>query len=181
MTDKNALPLPDAQHLVDRLGKQILPHLTDEVALVGIQSGGALVLKHLLTTLAEPIAAHQIAHGLLDVAMHRDDYATRGIKAKLQPTDMPFDVKNKHIILIDDVFFTGRTARAAMNELFDFGRPASITLAVLVNRGGSELPIQPQIAAYATMIDPSHHLQLHQPENGGLMLECDSMKLDTVS
>lgn len=172
MTDENALPIPDPEQLIERLSDQVNVELTSDAALVGIQSGGSLILNKLLAHLSEPLASLNIPHGVLDVAMHRDDYATRGLKTKAQPTDIPFDVKGKHIFLIDDVFHTGRTARAAMNELFDFGRPASITLAVLVNRGGSQLPIQPQIAAYATQLDQTHHLQLTQDENESLMLKC---------
>ncbi len=175
MTEKNALPIPTAEKLIDRLADQINIHLTENAALVGIQYGGAMVLNRLLSILDESIDSQNIPSGMLDVAMHRDDYATKGLKTNAKPTNLAFDVQGKDIILIDDVFFTGRTARAAMNELFDYGRPASITLAVLINRGGSELPIMPQIAAYATQIDASHHLQLQQDEAGGLMLKCGDM------
>lgn len=164
--------LPDAETLLHNLSDQIAPLLQTGTALVGIHSGGALILDRLVDLLAEPIEAHGIAYGMLDISMHRDDYATRGLKAKIKPSTIKFDVNDQHIILIDDVFNTGRTSRAAMNELFDFGRPASITLAILVNRGGRELPIKPQITAYDTIIGKDYQVQLSSHTNGTLMLEC---------
>lgn len=181
MTDENALPIPDPERLIERLADQVNVEIHEYSALIGIHAGGSMVLKRLQSILAESIAAQQIPVGVLDVGMHRDDYATRGLKRTVQPTDIQFDIKDKHIILIDDVFYTGRTARAAMNEIFDFGRPASITLAVLVNRGGAQLPIQPQIAAYATQLDSTHHLQLSQDDAGALMLECGHMQSESTS
>ncbi len=181
MTDENALPIPDPERLIERLADQVNVELHEGSALIGIHAGGSMVLSRLKTLLEEPIATQQVPVGVLDVGMHRDDYATRGLKRTVQPTDIPFDVTDKHIILIDDVFYTGRTARAAMNEIFDFGRPASITLAVLVNRGGAQLPIQPQIASYATTLDNTHHLQLSQDDQGALMLECGHTQSESTS
>lgn len=102
---------------------------------------------------------------------YRDDYAQRGLKIANRPSQIAFDVENKHIILIDDVFYTGRTTRAAMNELFDYGRPASITLIALINRGGRELPITPQLVAADLSLNASQHLQLIQLADGSLALE----------
>jgi len=181
MTDENALPIPDPERLIQRLADQVNVELQEDSALIGIHAGGSMVLTRLKELLEESIASLAVPVGVLDVGMHRDDYATRGLKRTVQPTNIPFDVSDKHIILIDDVFYTGRTARAAMNEIFDFGRPASITLAVLVNRGGAELPIQPQIAAYATQLDSTHHLQLSQDDKGALMLECAHTPLESTS
>lgn len=181
MTDENALPIPNPERLIERLADQVNVELNEESAIIAIHAGGTMVLNRLKSILEEAITSQEIPTGILDVGMHRDDYATRGLKRTIQPTDIKFDVKDKHIILIDDVFYTGRTARAAMNEIFDFGRPASITLAVLVNRGGAELPIQPQIAAYATQLDNSHHLQLSQDDQGALMLECGHMQSESAS
>lgn len=172
MTDFANQKLPDAETLLHNLSDQIAPLLQPNTALVGVQTGGALILDRLITLLETQINAHAIAHGKLDISMHRDDYATRGLNAQIKPSTIMFDVQDKHIILIDDVFHTGRTSRAAMNELFDFGRPASITLATLVNRGGRELPIKPQITAYGTLISTNYHLQLSKHTDGTLMLEC---------
>lgn len=173
MTDKNLkiIELPDAEALLHTLAQKLTPLLQDNTALVGIHSGGVWIMQRLLTLLANNITAHGIEHGTLDVAFYRDDYAQRGLKAENRPSQISFDVENKHIILIDDVFYTGRTTRAAMNELFDYGRPASITLIALVNRGGRELPIAPQIVAADILLDASQHLQLTQLPNHCLALE----------
>lgn len=176
MTDKNIknIELPDAEALLNILAQKLKPLLQDNTALVGIHSGGVWVMQRLLTLLADGIATYEVEHGMLDVSFYRDDYAQRGLKAENRPSQISFDVENKHIILIDDVFFTGRTTRAAMNELFDYGRPASITLAALVNRGGRELPIAPQIVAADIPLDDKQHLQLTQLANGNLALELNS-------
>ena len=153
--------LPEAETLFETLAERIKPLIKANTAIVGIHSGGAWLAERLLTTFDT-----EIEHGILDVSFYRDDFNERGLHSETKPSQIPFDVQDKHIILIDDVFYTGRTIRAAMNELFDYGRPASITLAVLVNRGGRELPIAPQISAFDTELDDSQNLQLLRHENG---------------
>ncbi|PKO52740.1 MAG: bifunctional pyr operon transcriptional regulator/uracil phosphoribosyltransferase PyrR [Betaproteobacteria bacterium HGW-Betaproteobacteria-20] len=179
MTSENIkLPdnLPSAENLLKTLAAQLKPLLQTNTALVGIQSGGVWLMQRLLVLLEKDIAAHAVEHGILDVSFYRDDYEMRGLKAENRPSQIPFDVENKHIILIDDVFYTGRTTRAAMNELFDYGRPASISLIALVNRGGRELPITPQIAAAEIVLDASQNLQLIQNVDGTLNLELQSLE-----
>jgi pyrimidine operon attenuation protein/uracil phosphoribosyltransferase len=173
MTSKN-ISLPNAEELLITLAKKIHPLLQANSALVGIESGGVWILQRLLLILEKDIATNAIEHGTLDVSFYRDDYEKRGLKAENRPSQIPFEVENKHIILIDDVFYTGRTTRAAMNELFDYGRPASITLVALVNRGGRELPIAPQITAADIALDASQNLQLIQNQEGTLSLELQS-------
>lgn len=173
MTSKN-IQLPNAEDLLNTLAKKLQPLLQANTALVGIQSGGVWLMQRLLAILEKDITANAIEHGTLDVSFYRDDYEKRGLKAKNRPSQIPFDVENKHIILIDDVFYTGRTTRAAMNELFDYGRPASITLVALVNRGGRELPITPQITAADIALDTAQNLQLIQNADGTLSLELQS-------
>jgi pyrimidine operon attenuation protein/uracil phosphoribosyltransferase len=112
--------------------------------------------------------------GTLDAAFYRDDYAQRGLKAEPKPSNINFDVTDKHIILIDDIFYTGRTTRAAMNELFDYGRPASIALAVLINRGGAELPIFPNIIGAEILLKPNQNLQLSQDTKSKLHLTLEA-------
>jgi pyrimidine operon attenuation protein/uracil phosphoribosyltransferase len=163
--------LPDAEELLNVLAQKLEPLLQKNTALVGIHSGGVWLMQRLLTLLESTISKHEIEHGTLDVSFYRDDYAKRGLKAENRPSQIPFDVENKHIILIDDVFYTGRTTRAAMNELFDYGRPASISLVALVNRGGRELPITPQIVATDLPLDASQHLQLTKLADDTLVLE----------
>ena len=153
--------LPNPEALFEMLTEQIKPMITAKTAIVGIHSGGAWLTERLL-----PILGKDIENGILDVSFYRDDFNQRGLHNETKPSQIPFDVQDKHILLIDDVFYTGRTIRAAMNELLDYGRPASITLAVLVNRGGRELPIAPQISAFNTEIEASKNLQLLRHQDG---------------
>ena len=128
--------------------------------LVGITSGGAWLAERLQRdlSLSEP-------HGVISSALHRDDYARRGMTAAAQ-TQIHFDVNNASIILLDDVLFTGRTIRAVINELFDFGRPATIKLAVLVDRGGRELPIQADVCAARVVLPATQSLALARSDAG---------------
>lgn len=157
--------LPNAETLFESLAERIKLLIQANTAIVGIHSGGAWLAERLLPILEKSLGKN-LAHGMLDVSFYRDDYNERGLHSETKPSQIPFDVQDKHIILIDDVFYTGRTIRAAMNELFDYGRPASITLAVLVNRGGRELPIAPQISAFDTELSASQNLQLLRHDNG---------------
>ena len=157
--------LPDAEILLQNLAKSLKPLITPKTALVGIHSGGAWIMERLLPMLSKDLGK-ELAHGILDVSFYRDDYNQRGLHSETVPSEISFDVNDRNIILIDDVFYTGRTIRAAMNELFDYGRPASITLAVLVNRGGRELPIAPQITAFETTLDATQNLQLLRHDDG---------------
>lgn len=170
MTSKNNA-LPNAEDLLKRIAIELEPLLQANTALVGIQSGGVWLMQRLLNLLAKPIAKNNIEHGTLDVSFYRDDYAQRGLKSENRPSQIAFDVEGKHIILIDDVFYTGRTTRAAMNELFDYGRPASITLVALVNRGGRELPIVPQVTGANIVLEANQTLQLIQNAKSELNLE----------
>lgn len=104
-------------------------------SIAGIYSGGAWIAERLAADLQLP------HHGVINVAFHRDDYAKKGLHSQAQPSTLPFSVQDSQVLLIDDVLATGRTIRAAVNELFDYGRPARVALATLVDRGGRELPI----------------------------------------
>ena len=158
--------LPNAETLFETLAERIKPLIKANTAIVGIHSGGAWLAERLLSKLGQDAMCKDLAYGILDVSFYRDDFNERGLHIETKPSQIPFDVQDKHIILIDDVFYTGRTIRAAMNELFDYGRPASISLAVLVNRGGRELPIAPQISVFDTELADSQNLQLLRHENG---------------
>lgn len=129
-------PLPDAEAQCRQLAELIRPLLPKNPVLVGIYSGGAWIAERLkeLLGLSDEI-------GLIDVSFYRDDFAEKGLHPQVKPTLIPFDVEGRHIILVDDVLYTGRTTRAAINELFDYGRPAAVDLAVLADRGGRELPV----------------------------------------
>jgi pyrimidine operon attenuation protein/uracil phosphoribosyltransferase len=160
--------LPDAELLFANLLSQIKPLINEHSALIGIHSGGAWLMQRMLNELTPaPV------HGTLDVSFYRDDYHQRGLHHEPKPSHIPFDVEKRHIILIDDVFYTGRTIRAAMNELFDYGRPASITLAVLINRGGQELPIAPQICAHQMQVAEQQNIQLLQQPDGRFYLQLE--------
>lgn len=130
------MQLPDAEQLLTLLIKKIQPDVTGNTAIVGIHTGGVWLAKriHQMLKIVQPV-------GVLDISFYRDDYSKIGLHPQVRPSQLPFEVENSHIILVDDVLYTGRTIRAAINELFDYGRPASIHLAVLVDRGGRELPM----------------------------------------
>lgn len=162
------MTLPDAEELLAKLADGIKPYVTPDTALVGIHSGGVWLMERLL-----PILGHDLAYGSLDVSFYRDDFGSRGLHAETKPSQIPFDVNDRNILLIDDVFYTGRTIRAAMNELFDYGRPASISLAVLVNRGGRELPIMPQVSAAEIPLPPEQNLQLLRDKHGRFTLKLE--------
>lgn len=128
--------------------------------LVGITSGGAWLAERLQRDLGL-----SGSHGTISSSMHRDDFAKRGLAAGGQ-TKLPFPVQGAHIVVLDDVLFTGRTIRAVMNELFDYGRPASVKLAVMVDRGGRELPIQADLAAARVCLEPTQSLALARDADG---------------
>ena len=130
------MQLPDAEQLAQQLAAALKPRLRANTVLVGIHSGGAWVAQKVHQHLGgkSPL-------GSLDSSFYRDDFSRIGLHTPVGPSHIPFEVEGAHIILIDDVLYTGRTVRAAMNELYDYGRPAAIELAVLIDRGGRELPI----------------------------------------
>ncbi len=151
----------DAEALYADLRGGVQRLLPPDAALVGIWSGGAWLAERLQRDLALPGA-----HGVISSALHRDDFAERGLAASADPTSLPFAVDGRHIVLVDDVLYTGRTIRAAINELYDFGRPASVTLAVLVDRGGRELPIEAAFAAARVALPRQQRLSLARRDDG---------------
>ena len=158
----------DAEALCRQLAEQIRPHVTPATALVGIYTGGLWLAERLHKALgiAQPL-------GAIDVSFYRDDYGSKGLHAKPQRTEIPFDVDGAHVILVDDVLFTGRTTRAALNELFDFGRPGVVELAVLVDRGGRELPVAARYCAHtlAESLARTQNLELQRDEDSHFTLK----------
>ena len=152
----------DAQALYADLLQGARALCRTDTRLVGITSGGAWLAQRLQTDLALPGAC-----GVISSAMHRDDFAQRGLGGGGR-TQLPFEINGAHLLVVDDVLYTGRTLRAVMNELFDYGRPASIKLAVLVDRGGRELPIQPDFAAARVSLPSTQSLALARTEGGSL-------------
>jgi pyrimidine operon attenuation protein/uracil phosphoribosyltransferase len=131
---------------------------------MGIWSGGAWLAERLAADLPDLMQGHK--PGVISSTLHRDDFGARGMASGTDATKIPYSVDGAHILLLDDVLFTGRTIRAVLNELFDFGRPASVTLAVLVDRGGRELPIQPGFAAAKISLPAAQKLSLKRADDG---------------
>lgn len=128
--------------------------------LVGIRTGGVWVAQAL-----QRLLQNHDEIGELDISFYRDDFTRIGLNPKVEPSHLPFETEDQHIILIDDVLMSGRTVRAAMNELFDYGRPASITLVVLIDLCRPELPIQPQITGARLSLKPDERIKLSGPDN----------------
>lgn len=157
--------LPDAEALYTELAsgvKQLLAASPAPTALAGITSGGAWLAERLQRDLGLSGAA-----GVISSSMHRDDFSQRGLASSAQ-TLLPFEVNGAHVLLIDDVLYTGRTLRAVINELFDYGRPASVRLAVLVDRGGRELPIEANVCAARLAVPAGQSLELARDDSGRL-------------
>lgn len=159
------IPLPDAEELLQALVEQMRPVVGPEAGLIGIHTGGVWVAErlHRALGLRVPCAA-------LDVSFYRDDYDARGLRRDVRRSEIPFEVENRDIVLVDDVLYTGRTIRAALNEIFDYGRPRSVRLAALVDRGGRELPIAAQFVGAALEVPPDRSVELTRAADGRLAL-----------
>ncbi len=157
--------LPDAEKLCQQLAAELKPRLGPKSAMVGLYTGGAWLAErlHQLLELKSPL-------GLMDIAFYRDDYAARGLKHDPKRTKIPFDVNGSELLLVDDVLYSGRTVRAAMNELFDYGRPQSVSLVVLADRGGRQLPICPQYCGAKLDVPAGMRLRLKRDDAGRLEL-----------
>jgi pyrimidine operon attenuation protein / uracil phosphoribosyltransferase len=153
----------DIDEIIANMESKLLSYMQDlnisEPLFIGIQTGGLWVAEKLRTSLnvESPL-------GELNIAFYRDDFSRIGLHPRVTPSSLPFEIEDRHIILIDDVLHTGRTIRAAMNEIFDYGRPASISLAVLIDRSGRELPIQANVAGKRLALNANEHVKLLGPE-----------------
>lgn len=149
--------------LLDKLAEQLKTLLSertiDQPLMVGIHTGGVWVANelHKKLSLEQPLST-------LDISFYRDDFSRIGMNPQVKPSKLPSQIDDRHIILVDDVLHTGRTIRAAMNEIFDYGRPASITLVCLVERSGREIPIQADIVGQHLHLDENQHVKLTGPE-----------------
>ena len=157
--------LPDAEQLLAELTDRIRSDVTKDTVLVGIYTGGVWLAERLHKDLECTLPL-----GTLDVSFYRDDFHEIGLHPQVKPSNIPFEVEGRHIILIDDVLYTGRTIRAAINELFDYGRPASIRLAALVDRGAREMPIAANYVGADMVLPEDKMLALEQKDNGKLSL-----------
>ena len=157
--------LPDAEQVCEQLARELKPLVGAKTAMVGLYTGGAWLAERLHERLGlkSPL-------GLMDIAFYRDDYAARGLKHDPKRTKIPFDVNGAELLLVDDVLYSGRTVRAAMNELFDYGRPASIALIVLADRGGRQLPICAQYCGARLDVPAGMRLRLKREADGRLAL-----------
>ena len=157
----------DAEALYRELVRGVQQLQRAETRVVGVTSGGVWLAERLHKDLG--IAAEP---GVISSAMHRDDYARRGLAATAQ-TRLDFDVNGAHILILDDVLYTGRTTRAVLNELFDYGRPGAVSLAVLVDRGGRELPVQADYAAARVTLPADQSLALARDAQGRFSFEVE--------
>ena len=136
-----------------------------ELAVVGIRRGGVHLAERLRDEIGRLVGTRPLA-GTLDIALYRDDLAERGSAPIVGPTDLPFPVKGKSIVLVDDVLYTGRTVRAALDEIVDFGRPRRVWLAVLVDRGGRELPVAPDFVGTSVTVEDAENVKVRLTEAG---------------
>ena len=157
--------LPDAEELFETLVTRLRSSVTPDTGIVGIVTGGAWLAERLHRALGVKTPL-----GGLDPSFYRDDFSKAGLHHQVKPSQIPFEVQGQGILLVDDVLFTGRTVRGAMNELFDYGRPARIDLAVLVDRGGRELPIAAQYVGAALQVPQGKVLVLDRAPSGALSL-----------
>ena len=159
------MKLPEAEALCEQLARELAPRIGPRSAMIGIHTGGAWLAErlHQRLRLAEPL-------GLMDIAFYRDDYHQQGLHHDPKRTRIPFDVSGRQLLLVDDVLYTGRTVRAAMNELFDYGRPESIALVVLADRGGRQLPICAQHCGARIDVPAGMRLRLTRDAAGKLVL-----------
>ena len=165
--------LPDAELLLADLARQMQGAIAFDARLVGIHSGGAWLAERLAAMLP---GAHPF--GTMDVSFYRDDYDRVGLKPKVKRTKLPFEVEGARLVLVDDVLFTGRSVRAALNELFDYGRPDSVALAVLIDRGGRELPIEPAYCGARIAVVADRHVVLNRAADGRLSLALEAAGAD---
>jgi len=160
--------LPDAEQVCVQLADSIRPQVTSNTVMIGLYTGGVWLAQrlHQLLGIAEPL-------GTLDIAFYRDDYHQQGLARDPKRSNIPFSIEGRDLLLVDDVLYTGRTVRAAMNELFDYGRPARISLAVLADRGGRQLPICAQYCGVRVEVPAGARLRLRRAEDGRLSLQLE--------
>ena len=165
--DAAALLNSVCEQLQQRLQRQDISN----PVMIGIHTGGVWVAEqlHQKLALSDPL-------GHLDISFYRDDFSRIGMNPQVKPSNIPFNIDNRHIILVDDVLYTGRTIRAALNEIFDYGRPASVSLAVLVERGGRELPIEASVSGAKLELASDENIKLQGPEPLSLSIEKKTVK-----
>lgn len=157
------MKLPSPTELLSNMATNLQNYLTKhgitKPAYVGIRTGGVWVAQALLETMGK----QDETLGILDVSFYRDDFTQKGLNPQVSPSALPFEIDNQHIVLIDDVLMSGRTIRAAMNELYDYGRPASITLVCLLDLDARELPIRPDVVGEVLNLATDQRVKVQGP------------------
>jgi len=154
--------LPSVESLIEKLSQALTPYFSSppsQPIIVGIETGGAWIAEQL-----QQRVAPESELGSLNISFYRDDFTRNGLHPTVKPSSLPTDIDDRTIILVDDVLHSGRTVRAAMNEIFDYGRPRKIILAVLIDRGEHEIPIQADIVGATTELDSGSHIKLEGPD-----------------
>ncbi len=165
-----SIDLPNPNQLLDRLTETLKQQCQlrriENPLMIGIHTGGVWLARELHQRLAI-----QESLGLLDISFYRDDFSSIGVNPKVKPSQLPVSVESRDIILIDDVFYTGRTIRAALNEIFDYGRPNQILLGVLIERDGRQIPVRPDCAATQLHLQPGQRIKLTGPDPLAIILK----------
>jgi len=153
--------LPSVESLIENLAQALTPYFSSQSLpiIVGIETGGAWIAERLQQRIAP-----EAELGQLNISFYRDDFTRIGLHPTVKPSSLPTDIDNKTIILVDDVLHSGRTVRAAMNEIFDYGRPKRIVLAILIDRGEREIPIQADVVGESMELDSASHIKLEGPD-----------------
>ncbi len=163
------MSLPSVESLIEKLTQALTPCFTNpesQPIIVGIETGGVWIAEQLRQRLA-PTAEL----GRLDISFYRDDFTRKGLQPEVKPSSLPTAIDDRTVLLVDDVLQSGRTVRAAMNELFDYGRPQKILLAILIDRGHREIPVQADFIGANLSLDSDSHIKLTGPEPLALELK----------
>jgi pyrimidine operon attenuation protein/uracil phosphoribosyltransferase len=161
--------LPAVESLIDKLSQALTPYFSSpesQPVIVGIETGGAWIAERLRQKLAPDAEL-----GRLNISFYRDDFTRSGLHPTVKPSSLPTDIDNRTIVLVDDVLHSGRTVRAAMNEIFDYGRPKRIVLAILIDRGEREIPIQADVVGATMELDSGSHIKLEGPDPMRLVIK----------
>ncbi|WP_296259872.1 MULTISPECIES: bifunctional pyr operon transcriptional regulator/uracil phosphoribosyltransferase PyrR [unclassified Pseudomonas] len=172
------MTLPNPAELIRQMAIDLNAHLNkrgiSEPRFIGIRTGGVWVAQALLEALNS-----QAPLGTLDVSFYRDDFSQNGLHPQVRPSELPFEIEGQHLVLIDDVLMSGRTIRAALNELFDYGRPASVTLVSLLDLDAAELPIRPNVTGATLDLSSDERVKLSGPMP--LTLELQDLSTDSAA
>ena len=156
------MTLPNPEQLLPEMAAALDQHLSshgiEQPRFIGIRTGGVWVAQALLA-----LRGKDEALGILDVSFYRDDFTQKGLHPQVLPSALPFEIEGQHLVVIDDVLMSGRTVRAALNELFDYGRPASVSLVCLLDLNARELPIRPDVVGATLSLAPEQRVKLLGP------------------